>query len=242
MEIILAQLSSCLNFVGESLKTGNQGEVLMMKTSIVNQVKELTSPFQPGVLELNEEADMKFLVLQGLIAKCQNYGQIFSLGSPDPLKCQATGKGLEEAVVGEKSTAVVRAVYFEGKSCVKSISLLQCEFVSLITGATERGNVEHKGQNRYEISYCPTIKGKHQLHIKVHIRGSPFSIRVKLPVEKLGTPILTIDVVEPMGVVVNQKGEVVVTESDHVSVFSPSGKKLQSFGSYGSDYGRFNTP
>ena len=138
-------------------------------------------------------------------------------------------------MVGEKSTAVVQAVNFEGKSCMKSINSLQCELVSLITGATERGNVEHKGQNRYEISYCPTIKGKHQLHIKIedtHISGSPFSVRVKLPVEKLGTPILTIDGVNtPRGVVVNQRGEVVVTEGRGVSVFSPSGKKLQSFGS-----------
>ena len=246
METILAQLSSCLDFVRESLKMTNQGEVLIMKMNIVNQVKELTSPFQPGVLEPNEEADMKFSVLQDLIAMCQEYGQIFSPGSPDPLKCQATGKGLEEAVVGEKSTAVLQAVNFEGKSCVKSISSLQCELVSLITGATERGNVKHKGQNRYEISYCPTIKGKHQLHIKVgdtHIQGSPFSVRVKLPVEKLGIPILTIDGVNRRrGVVVNQRGEVVAMECDRVSVFSLSGKKLQSFGSYGSDYGRFNTP
>ena len=365
METILAQLSSCLDFVRESLKMNNQGEVLMMKTNIVNQVKELTSPFQPGVLKPNEEADMNFSVLQDLIAKCQNYGQIFTPGSPDPSKCQATGKGLEvavvgekstaivqavnfegkscvksinslqcelvslitgatergnveykgqnryeisycptikgkhqlhikvddthisgspfsvrvklpveklgtpiltidgvvvnqrgevvvmegksleEAVVGEKSTAVVEAVNFEGKSCVKSISSLQCELVSLITGATERGNVEHKGQNQYEISYCPTIKGKHQLHIKIedtHISGSPFSVRVKLPVEKLGTPILTIDVNGPRGVVVNQRGEVVVMDGDCVSVFSPSGKKLQSFGSRGSDQGQFAVP
>ena len=241
METILAQLSSCFDFVAESLKTSNQGEVLIMKTNISNQVKELISPFQPGVLEPNEEADMKFSVLQDFIAKCQNYGQILS-----PQSCQATGKGLEVAVVGEKSTAVVQAVNFEGKSCVKSISSLQCEFVSLITGATERGNVEHKGQNQYEISYCPTIKGKHQLHIKVedtHIRGSPFSVRVKLPVEKLGTPILTIDGVNTArGVVVNQRGEVVVMEYDRVSVFSPNGKKLQSFGSRGSRQGQFAVP
>ena len=189
---------------------------------------------------------MKFSVLQDLIAECQNYGQIFTPGSPDPSKCQATGKGLEEAVVRQKSTAVVRAVYFEGKSCVKSISSLQCELVSLITGATERGNVEHKGQNRYEISYCPTIKGKHQLHIKVedtHIRGSPFSLRVKLPVAKLGTPILTIDEVNiPKGVIVNQRGEVVVTEDNSVSVFSPSGKKLRSFSSVGSGLRQLKFP
>ena len=40
------------------------------------------------------------------------------------------------------------------------------------------------------------MKGQHQFHVKVegqHIRGSPFSVAVKLPVEKLGHPILTID-------------------------------------------------
>ena len=60
------------------------------------------------------------------------------------------------------------------------------------------------------------MKGQHQFHMKVegqHIRGSPFSVAVKLPVEKLGHPILTIDRVKgPYGVAVNQRGEVVVTE------------------------------
>jgi DNA-binding beta-propeller fold protein YncE len=60
---------------------------------------------------------------------------------------------------------------------------------------------------------------------------------VKSPVEKLGTLILTIDRVKaPWGVAINQRGEVVVAENvGHcVSVFSPSGEKLSSFGSYGS--------
>ena len=65
---------------------------------------------------------------------------------------------------------------------------------------------------------------------------------MKLPLEKLGTPIRTIDGVQgPRGVVVNQKGEVVVTEAQNsmVSVFSPDGERLQSFGSCGSGQGQF---
>ena len=85
--------------------------------------------------------------------------------------------------------------------------------MSEITG---RGIVERRGESHYEISYQPTIKGRHQLHIKVegqHIRGSPFSVAAKSPVKKLGTPIITLDGVrEPWGVVINQRGEVVVTE------------------------------
>jgi DNA-binding beta-propeller fold protein YncE len=55
---------------------------------------------------------------------------------------------------------------------------------------------------------------------------------VKSPLEKLGTPILTIGgVARPWGVAINQRGEVVVAElGGHcVSVFSSSGEKLRSF-------------
>ena len=98
--------------------------------------------------------------------------------------------------------------------------------MSEIAGTRASCSVERRGQSQYEISYQPTIKGRHQLHIKVqgqHIRGSPLSLAAKSPVEKLGDPILTIDEVGgPWGVAVNQRGEVVVAERDghRVSVFS----------------------
>ncbi len=43
METIQTQLNSCLHFVTDNLKTGSQGEVLKMKTTVVKQVKELTN-------------------------------------------------------------------------------------------------------------------------------------------------------------------------------------------------------
>ncbi len=46
METIQAQLSSCIHFVNESLKTSSQGEVVKMKITIVKQVKELVTVFQ----------------------------------------------------------------------------------------------------------------------------------------------------------------------------------------------------
>ena len=97
-----------------------------------------------------------------------------------------------------------------------SFKSLECELVSEIAGTRASCSVERRGQSQYEISYQPTIKGRHQLHIKVqgqHIRGSPLSLAAKSPVEKLGDSILTIDeVCGPFGVAVNQRGEVVVVE------------------------------
>ena len=248
IETIQAQLSSCLEFTRESLKTSNQEEVLIMKTNIVNQVNELTTPFPPDTLEPNTEADVKFLASPNVADMCQTYGEIFSPKSPDPSKCQATGEGLEAAMVGERSIVVTQIINFDGQPCDKLIKSLQCELSSEMTGARVSISVEKMEQGRYRISYQPTIRGRHQLHIKVedrHIRGSPFDIMVKLPLEKLGTPIRTIDGVQrPRGMVVNQNGEVVVTEAGKgmVSVFSPDGERLRSFGSPGSGQGQFDHP
>ena len=122
----------------------------------------------------------------------------------------------EVAVVGEKCTAILQATNFGGELCKESIKSLECNYVSEITGIGASCSVERSGQSQYEISYQPTIKERHQLHVKVQgqrIRGSPFSVAVKSPVEKLGTPILAIGGVgEPLGAAINQRGEVVVAE------------------------------
>ncbi len=244
METIQAQLYSCLHFVTDSLKTGSQRE----KTTIMKQVKELTTPFQPHLLKPNAEADITFSTLPDVTEQCQQYGKISSPGSPDPSRCHATGKGLEVAVVGEKSSVILQAVNYNGGPCEEPIQSLQCELVSEKTHATVRGSLERREQSQYEISYQPTIKGRYQLHIKVgdqHIRGSPFPVAVKLPIEKLGIPILTISGVNgPSGISFNQRGEMVVGEKNgyRVSFFSSCGEKIRSFGTHGSGQGQFNEP
>ena len=248
IETTLAKLNSCLHFMRESLRTGNESDVLMMKANTVQQVKELTTPFQQDMLKPKTEADMIFSVLEDMTAMCQDYGQVISPDLLDPSNCQVTGKGVEAAKVMETSTVLLQAINYGGKSYEKPIMSLECELESEITCTRASCSVERRGQSQYEISYQPTIKGRHQLHIKVegqHVRGSPFSVAVTLPIEKLGTPILTIgDMEEPWGVAVNQRGEVVVSDRKiHcVSVFSPSGVKLRSFGTHGSSHGQFEQP
>ena len=248
IEITLAQLNSCLHFMRESLRTDNQADTLMMKRNTVQQVNELTTPFQQDSLEPNTEADVEFSTLADLMNMCRNYGQIIVPSSPDPSKCYTTGSGVEAAAIGEESIFILHAFNFKGKPCKGQIESLECELLSEITGTRTSVRAERKGQNQYALSYQPTIKGRHQLHIKVnsqHIKESPFSVTVKSSVDTLGTPILTIRGVEkPVGVAVTQSGEVVVTENDRhcVSVFSPSGKKLRSFGTRGSGQGQFNSP
>ncbi len=97
---------------------------MKMKTTIVKQAKELTTPFQPHLLKPNAEADITFFTSPDCTVQCQQYGKIFSLGSPDPSRCHATGKGLEVAVVEEKSSVILQAVNYNGASREEPIQSL----------------------------------------------------------------------------------------------------------------------
>ena len=249
LDAIETQLSSGLDMVEETLTTGTPAKIVSMKTVIARQVKELTTSLQTDTLEPVTQADMEYCIGFDVLEACQNYGAIGVSGSLDPSMCRATGKGLEEAIVVKKSSAVLQIFDFKGQPVKEPIQSSECELVSDITGSRTRGSIERKGQNQYEINYQPTVIGKQQLHIKVegqHIRGSPFTVQVTRPdLKKLAVPLRTIDrVKQPFGVLINQRGEVLVTEwgGDCVSFFSSGGQRLRSFGTRGDGQGQFSNP
>ena len=246
LETVQTQLASCLSFVRDSLKRGSEGEVMKMKNGVIKQIKEMTDNFKPDMLSPCENANVKFtssLPIQ--VSQLQQFGKVV-LQQTSPEKCYATGKGLETAEPGERATALLNVVEDKEKACPIPVESLTCELVSETTREKKDCSVKKTGDSQYEISYQPASRGRHQLHIKVegdHIKGSPFLVTVKLPVKKLGTPIKTIGELNyPWGVKVNQKGQVIVSESSghYVSIFSPVGEKLRSFGSRGSGRGQFN--
>ena len=248
VETVQTQLTSCLSFVRESLRTGSQGEVMKMKKTIMKQIKEMTDNFKPDMLPPCERANVRFIASTELVQICQKFGVVF-LDDACPEKCYASGKGLEVAEPGERATAVLHVVNQKEKACNTPVENLTCELVSESTGEKIDCSVKKsEASGQYEISYQATSRGRHQLHIKVegeHIKGSPFPVTVKLPVQKLGTPIKIISgVKQPWGVAVNQRGEIIVAEySGHcISIFSPTGGKLRSFGSQGSGPGQFINP
>ena len=249
IETTQVRMTSCLEFMRESFRANSQGDVLRVKSTVVKQVKELCTPLGEMAVEPNAEADIAFAATKDLIAKCLNYGQVFAPYSLDPSKCYATGDGLEAAVAGEESTATVHAISFEGTPCREPLESLEYELVSVLTGARTRGSAERRDEGLYEISYQPTIKGRHHLNIIIegqHIRGSPFTVLAsRCPADEMKCSILTIHTEErPWGVALNKQGEVVVTSfSQHcVTVFGPSGDKILAFGTYGSGNGQMVRP
>ena len=252
IETTQAQLSSCLDFVKQSLERGTEAEVIMVNASVVEQVKQLTTAFQPDLLEPNTEADTIYSASTAdVTTACQSCGCLTSSHQPDPSKCHATGHGLTVATVGEESTAIVEVKTYDDKSYKEPVDSSSYELVSEITGSRISGRLERRGLSHYRVGYRPIIKGRHQLHIKVggqQIWGSPFSVAVTSPVvERLGALITTIAANHRLwGVAINQaRREVVATDFDNgrVLVFSKSnGEKLRQFGSRGSGEGQLYDP
>ena len=248
METTQAKLISCLEFTVENLKTGSQEEILKLKTTITKRAQQLTSEFQPQMLNLKTEADIKFLDPLDISTKCKSYGQVIASESPDLSNSYATGKGLEVAEFGENATADVYIINHKGEPCELKPPSLQCTLASELTGKTIEGRIMGKERGQYQISYKPVIKGKHQLHIKVegnHIKGSPFAVLVKMPVYKLGCLMHTIDSLDgPFGVTINQRGQITVSEfiGNCVSVLSENGEKIKTFGIHGSGPGQLDKP
>ena len=243
IEIIQIQLKNCLEFVRESLRTGSQGEVMNMKKPVVTQIKKLTADFKPDTLKTTELADMKFIASEESI---QQFGKVY-LQQVSPEKCYVSTEGMQ---VEEETTEILHVVDQHGKPYVVQIPTMSvnCDLLSEITAKKTKCHTKQLENGRYEISYKPTTRGRHHLHIKVegeHIKGSPFPKMVKLPVEKLCVPLKTIEGLKsPWGVAVNQRGEVIVAENDAhcISIFSPSGKKLKTFGSKGLGRGKLMWP
>ena len=247
METVQTQLVSCLTFVKESLKRGSQGEVMKMKKGVSRQIKEITDSIKPDQLPPCEVPNMRFSPSPELAQNCRQFGTICT-SNASPEKSYATGKGLEVAVRGKKATAIVHVCDEEGRVCPEPVESLTCELMSDTNRTKMKGSVKKRKDGQFEMSYQANSRGRHQLHIKVkgeHIKGSPFSVTVKLPVQELGTPVRSINGVnQPWGVAINQQGQVVVAEYEGncVSIFSSTREKIRSFGSGGSGHRQFNQP
>ena len=133
----------------------------------------------------------------------------------------------------------------DGKECEQALVNTSCELVSDAGSPTVKAAVQKKVKNKYTISYQPTHRGRHQLHVKVGgvcIRGSPFAV---IAVKNLNTPIKTIGGVNhPWGVAVSQGGKIILAEhsGNCISIFSPRGEKITTFGRKGSALGQFREP
>ena len=244
LELKIAQLRSCHEFVEESRRTCSHGEILRMKSPLVKQIDELTGSFKPETLTLTEQADLKLVLsLHEQMKTCQQFGKVYC-ERVCPEMCHALGEGMKVAMRGQEVALCVEALDSEGNAYCKPLTSLTCELVVSDGSSQVRGTVKRRDLNIYDITYQPQHSGKHQLHILMEdhpILNSPFTVTI-LPHLTAPTNIIR-DLKWPWGIAFREGGEVVVTERNGacVSIISANGEK-KSFGTRGSAPGQFNCP
>ena len=246
-ETLQAKMCSCSRNAREALANENTIEFMTKRAGLERDLHQALKEYewQPNAANVCTQADMVLDLPQDYKQRWTNFGEIMTPGSLDPQMCVAKGKGLEMPHIGETAVIYLSVNNRQGGPFMKPLPRLECTVVLEGTDEFKDCEVGNQEMNTYEVSYVPMERGVYQIHIKVagvHIQGSPFSVRATLPVEKLGTSIAVLDdAAQPWGMAINEEGEkVVVSECNgHViSVFSPTGTRIRSFGSKGS--GRSN--
>ncbi len=241
MELLQTQLSSCLEYVEGSLKTGTMGEILAMKAAVVRQIQQMV----PGTLQPHERADMLLLEddTPRLTEACRTFA---TLTTPsDPTQCYATGDGLKTATVGDRAEVTLHTRNKDGSECFVPTAHITAELVSIRDNTEVKCQVTAGKSNKHLIVYQPDTRGKHHLHITIgkrQTRDSPHTVVVR---PRLGKPVKVVGELKiPWGVTTNSKGMVIVVETgaNCVSVCTPEGEKVQSFGSEGKGNGQFDYP
>ena len=242
IQMVQARLSGCFEVVDRSLQTGTQVEVLAAKKAILKMVRDLTADFQPDSLIPQEQPDMRLDPSHAALTACQKFGDLYA-DPVCPQKC--TLQGVPKLnVVQKKIVATLQTITNNGRKSDCTHHIIKCTLVSSDSTTTVNGTVKKTGMGQYELCCTPTKSGQYQLHVKVEgqsIQASPFHIVVK----DFSAPIRTIGgVKQPWGVAINKKGKIIVSEcgAHCVTIFSGSGDKITSFGSYGSAPGQLKYP
>ena len=237
-ETVLKQLKGCEEFVEQSLKVGTQQQILREKQNMVQVMTTVNQDVNPVVFQPIEEANITFTSNHTLVDKYQGIGE---------LKSKPFGKSsliMNACYVGKKSNITLNLQTQNGSPLSVPLSLISCELSSAHDSHLISCDINETQSGNYDISITPRTRGKHQLTIRlggVNIPGSPFT----LSPEMRGKPVNIISGLDsPYGVVITKNEEIVVAErgAHCITILNKEGKKVKSFGAYGTKECQFTEP
>ncbi len=235
VEITQVKLASCLEYAEGCLKTGSDGEVLEMKSSVVKRVKQITTEFESNAIQPETKVDMEMITKgkEPLQQACRDFLRIEQCGLFSLENSHTTGDGLKGSTTGETKTVSFQAMTKNNKKSNGKLDL-KAELVYIVSKDRLKCEVSEQQLGQHKIIYCPMKRGKHELHITVNgdaVRGSPFPIVVAPSPQSFIKPSRVVrGVNNPLSTVFNSKGQLVVVEGTTVSVLTPEGEKILTFG------------
>ena len=229
LSIASAEVRSVIDYTEQCVRLCSDDEVMSMHTEISQRIKEEVEEHdKPGNrLEPVEEADM------GVEVGCAEALQLLCYKSKIKILRPAdyivvNNIPCKAEVNKEIKMEVVNTI----KKPFKSDLNLECQIKSLPTGSVSRPKIKVKDAGRYDISYTPSVGGRHELSISAYgqpVTGSPFTMTVYISPAQLDKPVKVWGgVTKPSGITVNSVGEIIVSELNRdIVMLDKEGKILR---------------
>ena len=221
-EMVSGTVQSLVDFVEQNIENATEEELMSIHTQVLNRISDETKKHQCSSAELEPVEKANMMVDVG----CANELKKVCQEKTNFLEISADGPVMKDPEVGKPGIIQV--------SC-KSMNpvLIESKVMSLSQGTVTKAKVQQKRNDKYEIEYIPKVRGYHKLEITANglpIPGSPYPVLVKISPTQLGKPVKVISgVKQPIDIVINSAGEVLVAEEfGDVVVLDKSGKKLHS--------------
>ena len=247
VQITQVKLTSCLEYAEGGLQTGTESEVLAMKAPVLKRIEQISAEFDPDTIQPETEADLRLTTdnKPHLPQDCLECLAIADKNSFSLENSHTTGDGLKGATTGEQKTVVFHAMTRQNKKYKGKLNL-KAELEHIKSKDRVQCEVVKQQNGQHEINYRPVKRGKHELHLTVYgnpVRGSPFPIAVTPSAQSLNKPVRVVQGLNnPRGTAINSKGQMIVVEGygTCVSVLTPEGEKIRTFGTQGSGNGQLS--
>ena len=236
------QLNTCQEMIEHSLKEWTEQQILTEKHTMINEMNTTTQHVDPTVFQPIENAEMKFMKTDtiekeiGLITST-TYGK----ATLKVLPCLAKRKSIATLILQSQ----------DGSPFSLSPSLISSTLSSPGNTHSVKCDITQTRQaGKYNITFTPSTRGKHQLIVQVggvDIPDSPFTLPVIPSPEMRGKPVNVITGLNgPNGIAVRDNGDIhsVVAENGAhcITILNKEGKKVKSFGTKGTKEEQFTYP
>ena len=226
LQLALGTLDSLVGFIERTAENANDEEFISMKQQMICRVKQVSKKYKDMKFSVNEVANT-FVAIPPPSS--------FTELCKSSFVGEVEGPGLKFATIQQVSKFKVCTHYTHGQPPPVQ-QQVSAKLESLVDGSVLQATVVSQTPSVYELSYTPTIRGRHRLTVQVNnTEIGMFQVFVQHPPTQLGTPVRVIEGVEPWYIAVGDKGELFVTElRDHqYTILDAEGIRVLTIGSKG---------
>ena len=236
LTLVLATLDSLVGFVEGMAENASDEEFISSKQQMISRVQEINEKYKCLELAPAEVADIGMVMPQAdsFLELCQKQSQLY-ISVADASKCYVSGPGVKSATIKNMSKCTVHThdTHSQPTPVQQHVS---AELKSLVDGSVLQVTVVSQTPSTSELSYTPTIRGRHELTVRVNNAViAIFEVFVQYPPTLLSTPVRVIEGVTPLYIAFGNKGELFVTEcwNHRYTVFDCQGQRVLNVGSNG---------